>query len=218
MKTAFTLAAGAIALMAAGAATADDDEIVSRELSLSGFDSISIAGVYELDVRVGPAYSIMLSGPAYEMDRVEAKVENGALVLDQRRWNKGEKNRNHRDGVEAVITMPSLTGLKISGVVEGHVSDVDASRFDLNLSGVGDIAIDGECGELDAKVSGVGDLDARSLECRKADVNVSGVGSASVFASDEVDARISGMGDIEIYGKPEKVRKSKGMFSDITVH
>lgn len=217
MKTAFTLAAGALALMAAGAAFADD-EIVSRELDLSGFDRIAIAGVYELDVRVGPAFSIMLSGPAYEMDRVDAKVENGALVLDQRRWNKGEKNRNHRDGVEAVITMPSLTGLKISGVVEGHVSDVDAGRFDLNLSGVGDIAIDGECGELDAKVSGVGDLDARSLECRKADVNVSGVGSASVFASDEVDARISGMGDIEIYGKPEKVRKSKGMFSDITVH
>jgi hypothetical protein len=216
MKTAFAIAAGALALT--GAALADDDEIVSRKLDLAGFERISVAGVYELDVRVGPEFSIMLSGPAYEMNRVEASVENGALVLNQRKWKKGEKNRNNRDGVEAVITMPSLTGLNISGVVEGHISDVDASRFELNLSGVGDITIDGECGALEAKVSGVGDLDAKSLECRTADINVSGVGDASVFASDEIDARISGMGDIDVYGSPEQVSKSKGMFSDITVH
>lgn len=216
MKTAFAIAAGALALT--GAALADDDGIVSRKLDLAGFDRISVAGVYELDVRVGPGFSIMLSGPAYEMDKVEASVENGALVLSQRKWKKGEKKRHDRDGVEAVITMPSLTGVNISGVVEGHVSDIDAGSFDLTLSGVGDIAIDGECGEFKARVSGVGDLDARRLECRKTDIDVSGVGDASVFASDEIDVKISGMGDIDVYGSPEKVRKSKGMFSDITVH
>lgn len=216
MKTAFAIAAGALALT--GAALADDDEIVSRKLDLAGFERISVAGVYELDVRVGPEFSIMLSGPAYEMDKVEASVKNGALELAQRKWKKGEKKRNDRDGVEAVITMPSLTGLNISGVVEGHVSDIDASRFELTLSGVGDIAIDGECGAFEARVSGVGDLDAKRLECRTAVLNVSGVGDASVFATDEVDVKVSGMGDIDVYGSPEQVRKDKGMFSEITVH
>lgn len=214
----FLFAASAAAAAVAGAANADDDTMRSQTLDLAGFDRIEIAGVYDLDVRVGPDFSITLTGPAYEMDRVEASVENGALVLDQRKRKKREKKRNQRDGVEAVITLPSLTALKVSGVVDGQVADVDSDRFDLNLSGVGDITIDGECGVLDARVSGVGDLSARNLECREADVRVSGVGSASVFASDEIDARISGMGDIDVYGSPEQVRKNSGMFAEITVH
>ncbi len=213
------LSAGALTLFAGGAAFADDDdEIVTRTLDLGGFDAITIAGVYELDVRVGPDFSVELSGPAYEMNRVETSVKNGALVLDQRKRIKGEKNRNNRDGIEAVITLPSLTALKISGVVDGRVSDVDADNFSINISGVGDLEVDGECGALDANLSGVGDLDARGLECATAEVKVSGVGSAVVFASDAVDAKVSGMGDIDVYGSPGKVSKNKSMFADITVH
>ncbi len=218
MKKRFVLSACAMTLAIAGAALAHDDETVTQKLDLSGFDAITIAGVYELDVRVGPDFSVELSGPAYEMDRVNASVENGALVLDQRKRMKGEKNRNNRDGVEAVITLPSLKAVKISGVVDGHISDVDADDFTVKISGVGDLEIDGECGALDAHLSGVGDLDARNLECGVADVKVSGVGSAVVFASDEIDAKVSGMGDIDVYGSPEKVSKNKSMFADITVH
>lgn len=213
------LGAAAFLLSLTGAASADDEAVRSEKFDLAGFDRIKIAGVYDLDVRVGEDFSISLTGPAYEMDRVEVSVENGALVLDQRKHNKRDfKNRNKRDGVEAVITMPSLTALNVSGVVDGVIAGVDSERFDLDLSGVGDLSIDGECGVLDAKVSGVGDLNARNLECREAELRVSGVGSASVFASDEIDAKISGMGDIDVYGSPEKVRKNSGMFAEITVH
>lgn len=218
MNKIMACAAGALVLAAAGASFADDEETVEQELSLSGFDRLTVSGVYELDVRVGKDYSIRLSGPKYEMDRAEISVKDGALVLGQRDRRKGEKKRNNRDGVEAVITLPSLTGLKVSGVVEGRIADVDAERFEVRISGVGDVAIDGECGALEAHLSGVGDLDAKGLECGKADIQVSGVGSAVVFASEEVDADVSGMGDIDVYGSPQSVRKSKGMFADITVH
>lgn len=215
MKKFFVLAAGTLALAAAGAASADDDDRVSQELSLSGFDAITVGGVYELDVRVGGDYSIRLSGPEYEMDLIDVSVKNGALVLSQK---EHKKNFNNRKGVEAVITMPSLKGVKISGVVEGKIAGVDADSFNVEVSGVGDLSIAGECGALEANLSGVGDLDAEDLECAKAEVNVSGVGSATVFARDEVDAKVSGMGDIDVYGSPKTVHKNKGMFSDITVH
>ncbi len=218
MKKFLTMSACALAALTAGAAFADDDEHISKTYDLAGFDSIDIAGVYELDVRVGGDFSIALSGPAYEMNRVEVSVNDGVLELDQRKRQRGEKNRNHRDGVEAVITLPSLTGVNVSGVVDGKIAGVDADSFKVRISGVGDLSIAGECGSLDANLSGVGDLDAEGLECRTADVRVSGVGSASIFASEEVDARVSGMGDIDVYGSPEKVSKNKGMFADITVH
>ncbi|PQA89472.1 head GIN domain-containing protein [Hyphococcus luteus] len=218
MKKLLVLAAGTCAAVAAGMAYADDDDTVSQELELSGFDRITIAGVYELDVRVGDDYSIRLSGPEYEMERVEASVKNGALVLDQRKGGWGERMRNNRDGVEAVITLPSLTGLEVSDVIDGEIAGVDAERFEIDISGVGDVSIDGQCGALDAHLSGVGELDAKGLECGKADIHVSGVGSAAVFASDEVDARVSGMGDIDVYGSPNAVHKNKSMFAEITVH
>lgn len=217
MKKLFVLAAATLALAAAGAAFADDDSRVSQDLSLSGFDAITVGGVYELDVRVGGDYSIRLSGPQYEMDLIEVSVKNGALVLGQKENKKGFKNGN-RKGVEAVITMPGLKGVKVSGVVEGKIAGVDAESFDVEVSGVGDLSIEGECGALEANLSGVGDLDAEDLECAKVDVNVSGVGSAAVFARDEVDAKVSGMGDIDVYGSPRTVHKNKGMFADITVH
>lgn len=213
------IAAGVLGIGIACTALAHDEgERFSRTLDLAGFDRIKVSGVYEIDVRVGSDFSIELSGYEDEMERVEATVKNGELNLGHKKRGWRERHDNNDHGVEAVITMPSLTGLKVSGVVDGEIAGVDVDRFNVSLSGVGDIRIAGECGDLDANVSGVGDLDARDLECRMADVNVSGVGSAAVFASEEVDANISGMGDIDVYGSPKRVHKSSGMFSDINVH
>ena len=219
MKKIIMIAASIFALGAAGDAMAKDDHRIVKSLALEGFDRIEFSGVYDIDVRVGKDFSIALSGVQREMDRVEASVKGGVLHLDRskrkdkRRWRM--KREEH--GIEAVITLPSLSGLDISGVVEGEVTRIDADQFDVDISGVGDIRLDGECGMLDADVSGVGDLDAKGLECRIVDVDVSGVGDASVYASEEIDAEVSGMGDIDVYGSPKKIRKEDSMFSEVTI-
>jgi len=217
MKTIAGLSAGLLALGAAAAVHADDDDIVTQTMDLTGFDRIEIAGVYEMDVRVGPDFSVELSGPEYEMERVAASVRDGVLELDMKD-RRGRRHRGKRDGVEARITLPLLRELDVSGVVDGVVSDVNADAFNVNISGVGDVELTGECGTLDARLSGVGDLDAEGLECNNVNVRVSGVGDADVYARDSVDARVSGMGDIDVYGSPENVKKSNNMFADITIH
>ena len=119
--------------------------------------------------------------------------------------------------MNAVITLPALNAINVSGVVEGVVAGVDADDFRIDMSGVGDLEIDGKCQTLNLKVSGVGDLDAEKFECRKVDVAMSGVGDATVFASEEIDARISGMGDLDVYGEPKTTHMDTGMFSDVTI-
>lgn len=217
MKRIAGLSAGLLALGASLAVHADDDDIVTQTLDLTGFDKIEIAGVYEMEVRVGPDFSVEISGPEYEMERVEASVRNGVLELDMKD-RRGRRHRGKRDGVEALITLPLLRELDVSGVVDGVVSDINADAFSVNISGVGDVELTGECGSLDARLSGVGDLDAEGLECNNVNVRVSGVGDADVYARDSVDARVSGMGDIDVYGSPERVKKSNNMFADITIH
>ncbi|MEX0644826.1 MAG: head GIN domain-containing protein [Parvularculaceae bacterium] len=194
----------------------DDSAKISKTYELTDFDRIDIAGVYDLDVSVGGAFSVEISGPEDEMARVYARVEGGELILDQTKRENGKRNWRKR-GLDARITLPALSAISVSGVVDGGVVGVAAEQFRVDLSGVGDLDLSGECGDLTANVSGVGDLNAEELKCKNVDVDVSGVGEASVYASESVDASISGIGEIEVYGSPPTVEKSGGFLSRIDV-
>ncbi len=194
----------------------DRGKDISRTYDLKDFDGIDLRGVFELDVAVGGDFSVEVSGSPEEMERVEARVADGELVLDlrdekRRRWGKDQS-------VTARIAMPALAAIDVSGVVDGEVRGVDSETFDVTISGVGDMDLSGQCGALTAVVSGVGDLDAEELKCRTVEITVSGVGDADVYASESAKATISGIGDIDIYGSPASVEKNAGMFSDISVH
>lgn len=185
----------------------------SMSLDLRDFDAIEISGAYKLDVIVGEDFSIELAGPAEEMSRVEATLKNNALVLGSKR-----KIRGDHKGVKAVVTMPALNRISVSGVADADVSGVKAADFKLDLSGVGEVNIAGACDKLVARVSGVGEIDAQSLQCKAVDVKVAGVGEARVYASESVSAEVSGMGGITVYGAPKIVNKRGGFFSEIKVH
>ena len=185
----------------------------SVSLDFRDFDAIEIGGAYELDVIVGEDFSIELSGPTGDMARVEATLRNGALVLGSKK-----KIRGDHKGVRAVVTMPALNRISVSGVADADVSGVKAKDFKLDLSGVGEVNIAGACEKLYARVSGVGEVDAQSLQCKVVDVKVAGIGEARVYASESVSAEVSGMGGIMVYGSPKSVDKRGGFFSEIKVH
>jgi len=193
-----------------------DDAV--RTVDLRDFDRIDVRGVFQLDVEVGgDDYAISLSGDDDDLDRVEARVEEGELVLDQKKREKGKRRYRGHDSVTATIKMPALSAVAASGVVDGDIKGVAAGAFKAEISGVGDMEIAGTCDSLKAEVSGVGDLDAEALQCKTVDVTVSGVGDAKVYASEAVSATVSGMGQISVSGSPETVEKNGGMFSSISV-
>lgn len=195
-----------------GAAAAQSKS--SRTLDLRDFDAIEISGAYELDVIVGEDFSIELSGPSDEMARVEATIRNGALVLG----SKKRIQRGDHKGVGAVVTMPALNRISVSGVADADISGVKAKEFKLDLAGVGEVNVAGWCENLVARVSGVGEVDAQSLQCKSVDVRVAGIGEARVYASESVSAEVSGMGGIMVYGSPKSVDKRGGFFSEIKVY
>lgn len=194
----------------------DRSKDITQQYDFVDFDKIDIGGVYEIDVAVGGDFSVEISGSPEEMARVEASVENGELVLGEERQVRVKRGwRNH--GLTAVISMPSLTAIDVAGVVDGDVTGISADQFDAGLSGVGDLDLEGSCVSLNVHVSGVGELNAKGLECENVEVSVSGVGDASVYASQSVDASVSGIGSISIYGSPSDVEKDGGFLSSIDV-
>lgn len=189
----------------------------SRDFDYKNFDKIRVTGVYEIDVKVGGAFSVAISGPEKELERTDIRVDGNALVLSQKNKRKGWRKNRHNQTVFATITLPVLSAVDVSGVVDGTFYGIKADDFEFSVSGVGDIDFAGECQSLTATISGVGDVDAKEFECADVSVKISGVGDASVYASSSVDARISGMGDIDVFGAPKEVRKSGGLFSDISI-
>ena len=194
----------------------DKSKDVTRNLDLADFDRIDVAGVFELEVTVGGDYAVTVSGAEEEIARLDARVDNGSLVLDQDDAHFGKRRWRTR-GMTAVISLPALNAIDIAGVADADVAGIDSENFRADLAGVGDLNLSGSCGRLDASVSGVGDLDARELKCRDVDVDVSGVGEASVFASSSADASVGGIGSINIYGSPAQVNKSTTFLSSIAV-
>lgn len=196
----------------------DASKDVAKTFDFSGFDAVHVAGVFEVDVMAGAdAFRIALSGPPDELDKTDIRVEGNRLILDMKEGVKRHGGWKNRHSVTAKISMPSITGFDAAGVVDASVSGVNAQKFTVQLSGVGDIKVKGRCETLDVNVSGVGDLDAENLECKAVMVAVSGVGDASVFATETVNAAVGGIGSITVYGAPENVTKSNSMFSSITV-
>ncbi len=193
-------------------------ETVTETYELQDFSAIEISGAYNLNVKVGSDYGVTISGHEEEMARAELNVRNGALVLGSKRRIHREKDHDGHDGLTATVTMPALDRLSVSGVVDAEISGVDAGALQVNLSGVGEVNIAGRCKRLHARVSGVGELNAKALECAEADVALSGMGEASVFARELAKAEVSGMGEINIYGSPKTVDKRGGFFSEISVH
>lgn len=208
--------AAAIALLFAGPAAAG--ETATRTLQLQDFSAIEISGAYELDVEVGGDYSVRLTGHEEELGRTEVEVKNGVLMLGSKGRKHWSRDDHDHDSPKAVVTMPALDRLSVSGVVDADIRGVDAGLFKVNLSGVGEVNVSGRCKRIDARVSGVGELDAKSLECSEAEIALSGMGEAAVYARDMAKAEVSGMGEINIYGSPKTVDKRGGFFSEITVH
>lgn len=194
----------------------DRSKDITQTYDLGEFSEINVAGVYELDVQVGGEYSVSVSGAPDEMGRAEVRVEDGVLVLSQADRQHGVKSWRSQ-GMTAKITLPALSAVMIAGVGDANVTGVDADAFSAQLAGVGNIDVSGVCGDLTARVSGVGEINASDLECARVDVIVSGVGEAKVYASDSVDASVGGIGSITVYGSPKQVVKNGGFLSDITI-
>ena len=190
----------------------DRRDDIKETHALSDFDNIEIVGVYELDVKVGPEFYVHTSGAAKDVENLKVYVRGDTLVLDNEK-----KKMKKRSSVLVTITMPSLTGLDIVGVGTGDISGVKADDFTLEVSGVGEMDIEGTCGSLRAEVSGVGDFSTADLKCENVKADLSGVGQFTVYASESADVSAMGIGEIVVLGNPKSIKKDSNLMSKIRI-
>ncbi|MEM7729688.1 MAG: head GIN domain-containing protein [Pseudomonadota bacterium] len=215
------VAATALSLSLAGSVFAGDrDDKTPRDVvatyDFAGFDEIEVMGVYELDIRAGDTFSVRTEATRKEARYLNVELDGRRLVLDNNddeNKNWGRNNRN--SSVLAIVTLPKLASLEVTGVATGTVSAFTDGDVDVEIAGVGDLTLAGRCDRLDIEMAGVGSLDAQDLVCAEVEATMGGVGEMSVHATERIEADSGGIGEIEIYGNPSERDVDDGFMSKV---
>lgn len=188
-----------------------------RSFEVGAFESVSLEGSHDVVVAVGAAPSVRAEGDAAALERLDIRVENGALKIGTRRgsWFGG-----HRGHVTVYVTAPAINAASIGGSGDMRIDRVEAQRFAASIGGSGDMEIGalrtaradfsvagsggiraaGTAEETDISIAGSGNIALDALESRRADVSVAGSGDVSLRASETVSASIVGSGDVTVHG------------------
>jgi len=83
-------------------------------------------------------------------------------------------------------------------------------NLETRLSGAADVELAGTADRHDARISGAGSVQARTLVTARTSVSISGAGSCAVNAAEELDARISGAGSVSYEGNPRVTQRISG--------
>ncbi len=192
---------------------------ITKELSLTGFDTVDVSSAFNVDITQGEEFRVTLKADDNFMPHVRA-VQNGTTLridLDPDfpgawSWKIGT--------LEALITTPDLRELRLSGSSHGRITgftrDLDlnlsggswlkgsvaAGSLNLTASGASNARLDGSAQELTVRGSGVSRVQLADLRAGNARIDLSGGASAQIEVLGQLDYDLSGGARLEYTGRP----------------
>ena len=167
----------------------------SREVS--GFDQVDLSVSGTVLIAVTGTESLTIEAEDNILPLLTTEVRNGRLELG------AKQNISPTREIVYTITVVSLEAVAVSGSGSVTATGIDASGFDVKISGSGTVIPDGVSESLDLSISGSGAFEGEALESATATVSVSGSGNAVVNVTDDLDVKVSGSGNVEYFGDPE---------------
>ncbi len=191
------LLAGALLLAACSGPGAGPE--ITQQRDVAAFHSIDLRGAGDLDVHVGPAASLRVTGTAGALERLETSVRDGVLVIEQRGgwlWLPSSSD------VEIDATLPLLNSVAINGAGDVDIENLAGGELTLLIQGAGNLEAAGAVDSLTARINGAGNMNLSDLVARSATVTVNGAGNLGVHATASLKATVNGVGSIRYRGKP----------------
>ena len=187
----------------------------TRSYDVKGFTEVSLAGSDDVDVRVGPAFSVRAEGPTEVLDRLRIDRRGDALTVGRKR---GLNLGTVRGSAKVFVTLPRITGASVAGSGDLAVDRAEGERFEgslagsgnlsvgalgvrgatFNLAGSGDVTAAGRAERLDVSIAGSGNVDARGLRAGSADVSIAGSGDVNAAVNGPATVNLVGSGDADL--------------------
>ncbi|WP_306394512.1 head GIN domain-containing protein [Telluria beijingensis] len=181
--------------------------------AIAALPAISVSGSLPVEVRVGPAPSLVVEADSNLLPLIVTETRGDTLRI------YSEKSLRSKTPVRIVYTTPRLSEVNASGATRVEVSDLNGAPLDVRKSGSSEVRLSGKVGNLNARSSGSGLLDASRLRIDGIDATLSGSsrmrlgevkgdharmelsGSSSLDASGAVrslSARVSGSANVDL--------------------
>jgi hypothetical protein len=190
--------------------------IVTEKKQVGKFSGVSAGSSFEVELRIGPSYSVEIEADDNLVKLIETKMKDGNLRIEIRH-NYSIKNEH----LKAYVTAPNITVVKSSGAANMKALDplksthkiifetsgagkitaqVDAPAIEAKSSGAGNIELTGRTRDYKADASGAGSIETTNLQSENATVETSGAGNVHLHASVKLKAHASGAGNIYYRG------------------
>lgn len=189
----------------------------TRTYAVRDFDTVALAAGGDVEVRVGPAFSVTATGSPETLDKVKVSRDGDTLTLGWRRgisWNRGSGK------VRYLVTMPRIAGADIGGAGNITIDHAEGDRFEGNIGGSGkldvrgmrvdkaefsiggsgDVAAVGAARSLEISIGGSGKVRAQPLRAETGEVTIAGAGDVQATITRSADVTIMGSGDVTIGG------------------
>ena len=170
----------------------------TRTVSNTRFTEIRMEGSMDIVIKQGDSVKIVAKDYENVLSYLETRISGNTLIVTYRdhTWLSNTAG-------EVTVTLPKLTNVELTG--SGNIGTNGSFRFDdigMLISGSGNFSFAGTAKNMNAKVSGSGNIRAYELVCEVANVKISGSGDMQLNVSRQLDATITGSGDIVYKGSP----------------
>ena len=197
----------------------------TRTYAVADFTAVALRGSDDVDVRVGPGFSVRADGDPEVLDRLKITKDGDTIRIGRIRSDGWSGNGKH---ARISITMPRIAATAVAGSGDIRVDRVEGKGFKadnagsgslkvgqlqvdearLSLAGSGDMELAGAARSLTADIAGSGDIDASGLKAERADVSIAGSGGVRADVKGPAKVSIVGSGDADL-GRDAKCEVSK---------
>ena len=189
----------------------------TEEYAFTNFTKVEISTAFEFEIEQASSYSINVTADDNVIDRVQVSQDGQTLKI-----RVGTVPTLRRVTLKALVTMPQLGGLTVSGASRGTVSDfscteavsiavsgasrvtgdITAGDAEFHIDGASTIQLEGSANDMTARVSGASLFSLDDFTVNNADVNISGVSTGTINLDGRLDANVSGASTLLYIGDP----------------
>ena len=184
---------------------------MSEERHFTAFDTIDIAGAYNVAINYGSEQMFKITGDDNILPHIITRVKQRTLFIYT---NRPICTAND-------ITIKINTGLLKSLIATGagdiEMNDVQNKSLSVRTAGAIDMKLTGRTDSLDVVLAGAGDFDAQKLKTENSRISITGAGDTILYASQSLTVQLDGAGDLTCYGNPAKVSKKISGVGDILI-
>ena len=209
VRCVLTLAIVALAPLAAAQDITGSGKSTTVKRELSVITAIEIRTTGNLEVIVGTAGVLEITGDDNVVPVIKTEVSGEKLLISC------DKSFTSKSDLKFVLNVAALKTLDIYSTATAKVTGIAGESFAMEIHGSGKAALSGKTDNLKAKIKGSGKVDALNLAARDADMTITGTGSAQLNAADTLKVTITGTGKVEYTGTP-KVSKTITGIGEVT--